>query len=164
MARSVTTGMDRRTAAMVGGVLAGVLTAAVMAGGRKSGLLGKTLDRDSVDWIDANTGSRAVIGEAGTTAVEFANHIGASAAFGYGYARLREYAPDMPDWALGGLYGTGLYLVNIAGIAPLLGITEGEVQAGPRKASERLGVHLLQSVATAMIAERVLAGREVVEG
>lgn len=48
----------------------------------------------------------------------------------------------------------GLYAVNIAGIAPLLGITEGERQAGPAKATERLGLHLLQTVLTAVLAER----------
>jgi hypothetical protein len=151
--------MRPRTAAVWGGVAAGVLTTAAMWGGRKAGLLGKTLDRDSVDWIDRETGARAVIGETGTTLVEFANHLGASALFGYGYARLRERAEGVPDWLLGGVYGAGLYAVNIAGIAPRLGITEGERAAGPRKAGERLGLHVLQTVATAMIAERVLARR-----
>ena len=152
--------MDRRTAAVWGGVAAGVLTTAVMWAGRRSGALTKTLDRDSVDWMDRTMGTRAVIGDAGTSVVEFGNHLGASALFGYGYARLREQAPDWPDWLLGGLYGAGLYAVNIAGIAPRLGITEGEVAAGPRKAGERLGLHLLQTVATAVIAERVLAPQE----
>lgn len=57
--------------------------------------------------------------------------------------------------ALGTLYGTALYAVNIAGIAPVLGITEGEVQAGPRKAGERWAVHVLQAVVTALVAERL---------
>lgn len=151
--------MRLRAAAMLGGLAAGVLTTAVMVAGRRSGVLIKTLDRDSVDWIDRTTGSRRVIGDIGTSLVEFANHLGASAAFGYGYALLREQVPDAPDWALGGAYGAGLYAVNIAGIAPILGITEGEVEAGPRKAAERLGLHLLQSIATAMIAERLLRPR-----
>lgn len=142
---------------MLGGLAAGVLTTAVMFAGRKSGALTKTLDRDAVDWIDRTTGSRDAIGDAGTSLVEFANHLGASAAFGYGYARLREMVPDLPDWALGAAWGSGLYAVNIAGIAPVLGITEGEIAAGPRTAAERLGLHLLQSIATAMIAERLLA-------
>lgn len=149
--------MKLRSAAVLGGLAAGVLTTAAMIAGRRSGALTKTLDRDSVDWIDRTTGSRAVIGDTGTSALEFANHLGASAAFGYGYALLRKRMPEAPDWALGGGYGAALYLVNIAGIAPLLGITEGEVQAGPRKAAERLALHLLQSIATAMIAERLLA-------
>ena len=41
------------------------------------------------------------------------------------------------------------------GIAPVLGITEGEVQAGPRKASERWAVHVLQAVVTVLVAERL---------
>lgn len=61
----------------------------------------------------------------------------------------------MPPAALGALFGTALYVVNIAGIAPLLGITEGEVEAGPRKASERWALHILQSVVTALVAEQL---------
>lgn len=147
--------MDKRRAAMIGGIVAGVVTTAVMWGGRKSGMLGKTLDRDAVDWIDRYTGSRDAIGDVGTSLIEFGNHLGASAAFGRLYAELRDYFPDMPPAALGALFGTGLYVVNIAGIAPLLGITEGEVEAGPRKAGERWMLHIVQSVVTAMVAERL---------
>lgn len=150
--------MQRYAAAMTGGLIAGLLTTAVMVAGRKSGVLTKTLDRDAVDWIDDLTGSREVIGDTGTSIVEFANHLGASAAFALAIPKLREAAPSLSPVAIGALYGTALYAVNIGAIAPLLGITEGEVKAGPRKASERWGVHVLQAVATAVLAER-LTGR-----
>ena len=146
--------MQRYTAAMTGGVIAGVLTTAVMFAGRKTGVLGKTLDRDAVDWIDDLTGSRKVIGDTGTSVVEFVNHLGASAAFALAVPKLREAAPSLSPVAIGALYGTALYAVNIGAIAPLLGITEGEVKAGPRKAGERWGIHVLQAVATAVLAER----------
>jgi len=142
-------------ASIIGGLVAGLVTTGVMIAGRKSGLLGKTLDRDAVDWIDRNTGSRDIIGNTGTSLVEFANHLGASAVFGYGYSHLRRAAPDVPGPLLGAGYGTLLYLVNIAGIAPLLGITEGERQAGLRKATERWGLHLLQTIVTAVLADRL---------
>ena len=151
--------MESGKAAIIGGLIAGLVTTGVMIAGRKSGLLGKTLDRDSVDWIDRNTGSRQLIGDTGTSLVEFANHLGASAAFGYGYSRLRKAAPGVPGPILGAGYGTVLYLVNIAGIAPLLGITEGERRAGPRKAAERWGVHVLQTVVTAIVADRLSSRR-----
>lgn len=147
--------MEKYKAAVLGGLVAGVVTTAVMAVGRKTGLLTKTLDRDAVDWIDRQTGSRAVIGDTGTSVVEFANHLGASAAFGAALPPLREALPSLSPVALGTLYGTGLYAVNIAGIAPVLGITEGEVQAGPRKAAERWAIHVLQAVVTALVAERL---------
>jgi len=147
--------MQSGKAAIVGGLIAGLVTTAVMVAGRKSGLLGKTLDRDSVDWIDRQTGSRQVIGDSGTSLVEFANHLGASAAFGYGYSHLRRAAPDAPATLLGAGYGTALYLVNIAGIAPLLGITEGERRAGARKAAERWGLHVLQTIVTALVTDRL---------
>lgn len=147
--------MNRRNAAITGGIVAGIVTTAAMWAGRRSGVLGKTLDRDAVDWIDRTTGSREVIGDAGTSMVEFANHLGASAAFGGLYAQVRQWAPNVPPAALGAMFGTALYVINIAGIAPLLGITEGEVEAGPRKASERWALHVLQSVVTALVAERL---------
>ena len=149
--------MQRQTAAMVGGIIAGVVTSAVMFAGRKSGLMTRTLDRDAVDWIDEKTGSREVIGDTGTSVVEFVNHLGTSAAFGAGYAKIRDLAPTVPPVALGALYGTVLYAVNIGAIAPVLGITQGEVQAGPRKAGERWGIHVLQAVVTAVMAERLSA-------
>jgi len=147
--------MQAGKASIIGGLIAGLVTTGVMIAGRKSGLLGKTLDRDAVDWIDRNTGSRDIIGDTGTSLVEFANHLGASAAFGYGYSQLRRAAPDVPAPLLGAGYGTLLYLVNIAGIAPLLGITEGERRAGLRKATERWGLHLLQTIVTAVLADRL---------
>lgn len=147
--------MQKRKAAILAGLVAGIATTAFMVVGRKTGVLTKTLDRDAVDWIDRTTGSRDVIGDTGTSIVEFANHMGASAAFGAALPTLREWAPTMSPVALGTLYGTALYAVNIAGIAPVLGITEGEVQAGPRKAGERWIVHVLQGVITALVAERL---------
>ena len=147
--------MQKYSAAVLGGLVAGVVTTAAMVVGRKTGLLSKTLDRDAVDWIDRLTHSRAVIGDTGTSVVEFVNHLGASAAFGAAVPALREAAPGLSPVALGTLYGSALYAVNIAGIAPVLGITEGEVQAGPRKATERWAIHVLQAVVTALVAERL---------
>jgi len=147
--------MQRQQAAIVGGLIAGLLTTAVMVAGRKSGVLTKTLDRDAVDWIDRMTGSRKVIGDTGTGVVEFVNHLGASAAFASALPTLEDYAPSLSPVALGTLYGTALYAVNIGGIAPVIGITEGEVKAGPRKAAERWAIHVLQAVASAVIAKRL---------
>ncbi|KQQ40079.1 hypothetical protein ASF61_04570 [Duganella sp. Leaf126] len=149
--------MQERKAAIVGGLIAGLVTTAVMVAGRKSGVLSKTLDRDAVDWIDDVTGSRKVIGDTGTSMVEFTNHLGASAAFASVYPELRRMAPTWSPVAIGALYGTALYAVNIGAIAPVLGITEGEVQAGPRKAGERWAIHVLQSVVTAVVADRLTA-------
>ncbi len=147
--------MQRQQAAIAGGLIAGLVTTAVMVAGRKSGVMTKTLDRDAVDWIDKLTDSRALIGDTGTSLVEFANHLGASAAFAAAIPSLRDLAPSLPPAALGALYGTALYAVNIGAIAPVLGITEGEIAAGPRKAGERWAIHVLQGVVSAVLAERL---------
>jgi len=147
--------MQPQKAALIGGLIAGLVTTAVMVAGRKTGVLTKTLDRDAVDWIDDVTGSRALIGDTGTSVVEFVNHLGASAAFAAPIPTLQKMAPSLSPVALGTLYGTALYAVNIGAIAPVLGITKGEIQAGPRKAGERWAIHILQAVVTAVIAERL---------
>ena len=147
--------MQRYQAAITGGLIAGLVKTAVMVAERKTGVLTKTLDRDAVDWIDNLTGSRAVIGDGGSSVVEFANHLGASAAFAAALPAIQRVAPALSPAAIGVLYGTALYAVNIAGVAPILGITEGEVQAGPRKAGERWAIHVLQAVVTVLIAERL---------
>lgn len=147
--------MKKYSAAIAGGLVAGLVTTAVMVAGRKTGVLTKTLDRDAVDWIDDLTGSRAVIGDVGTSVVEFANHLGASAAFAAALPTIQRAAPSLSPAAIGVLYGTALYVVNIGGIAPVLGITEGELKAGPRKAGERWAIHVLQSVVTILVAERL---------
>jgi hypothetical protein len=108
-----------------------------------------------VDWIDDVTGSRKVIGDTGTSVVEFVNHMGASAAFAAALPKLKKLAPTLSPVALGTLYGTALYAVNIGAIAPVLGMTEGEIQAGPRKAGERWAIHVLQAVVSAVLAERL---------
>jgi len=150
--------MQKYTAAVVGGLIAGVVTTSVMFAGRKSGAMTKTLDRDAVDWIDRVTHSRAVIGDTGTSVVEFVNHLGASAAFAAVLPALREAFPRLSPVALGTLYGTALYAVNIGAIAPVLGITEGEFEAGPRKAGERWAIHIIQAVVSAVLAERLDSG------
>jgi len=152
--------MQKTQAAIVGGLIAGVVTTAVMVAGRKSGVLTKTLDRDAVDWIDRMTGSRKVIGDTGTSLVEFANHLGASALFASALPVLRDAAPSLSPVAIGTLYGSALYAVNIGGIAPVLGITEGEVRAGPRKAAERWAIHVLQAVLSAVVAQRLTSDSE----
>jgi hypothetical protein len=153
--------MQRYKAALAGGLVAGLVTTAVMVAGRKTGVLTKTLDSDAIDWIDDLTGSRAVIGDAGTSMVEFAHHLGASAAFAAVLPTIQRAAPSLSPVTIGVLYGSALYVVNIAGIAPILGITEGEIEAGPRKAGERWAIHVLQAVVTALVAERLSSDAKV---
>jgi hypothetical protein len=151
--------MRKYKAAVVGGLFAGLVTTAVMVAGRKTGVLTKTLDRDAVDWIDDVTGSRKVIGDTGISIIEFGNHLGASAAFALAVPALRRAAPTLSPVAIGAAYGTALYAVNIAGIAPVLGITKGETRAGPLKALERWAVHVIQAVITTVVADRLTVGR-----
>ena len=52
--------------------------------------------------------ARAMIDKAGADAVEFVNHLGASAVFAALHSRPRERFPTVPTAALGILHGTAL--------------------------------------------------------
>jgi len=151
--------MRRATAGIIGGLAAGVAVSLAMDLGRRAGVLHKVLAEDAEDWLDRAANTRARIGEGGTRAMEQANHMAAAAAFGIGYAWLRERLPALPAWGLGALYGAGLYVINIAGIAPLIGLTEGERNAPAPVRAERLGLHVLYGVLTAVVADGLANGR-----
>lgn len=149
--------MQAVLAGLLGGLAGGLATTVAMKAGYRSGLLHETLDRKGENWLDRIAGTRALVGQPGTAAMEQTGHMGASAALGLGYAALREVFPDTPPALLGSAYGAGLYAVNIAGIAPLIGLTEGEVRAGPGPAAQRLAMHVLYGLVTAVVAESLTA-------
>jgi hypothetical protein len=147
--------MRRIKASILGGLAAGLTMSLAMELGRRSGVLHKTLAENAEDWLDRMADTRRHIGRNGTAAVEQANHMAAAAAFGFGYFLLRERVSELPAWILGALYGGGLYIANIAGIAPLIGLTEGEQNAPASVRAERFGLHLLFGIVTAAVAERL---------
>ena len=147
--------MSGRQASAIGGLAAGLVMSLAMVVGRRAGLLHKTLAEDAEDWLDRVVDARRLLGQGGTTALEQANHMAASVAFGVGYSLLSERLSGLPAPMLGALYGAGLYAVNIVGIAPLLGMTEGERNAPGLIRAERLGLHLLYGMLAASITDRI---------
>lgn len=145
--------MQMRAIGMVAGLAGGIATALAMSLGRRAGILQKTLAEESEDWLDRKADTRRHLGRTGTTALEQANHLVAAAAFGRGYLMLRQRLPSVPTLPLGLAFGAGLYAVNIVGIAPLTGITQGEQNAPPQTVAQRLAMHLLFGVVTAGVAD-----------
>lgn len=140
-----------RTAAA--GMAAGLLLGAVMFCGRRAGVLHKTLADHAEDWLARSLDTRRRIGNTGTIAAEQANHLAASALFGIGYGALRRSLPAVPPLGLGALYGGALYAINIAGIAPLIGLTRGERREPAGVVLQRLSLHILFGIAAAAFAE-----------
>jgi len=140
---------------VVGGIAAGLAMSVAMEAGRRYGWLHKTLAEDAGDWLDRTLETRTHIGQGGTTALEQTNHLLASAGFGLAYSILRNRFPHTSGIALGAAYGAALYVINIAGIAPLLGMTEGEYNASSAVRKERLGLHLLYGALTGLVADLV---------
>jgi len=154
------TGTQSTTAAIVGGLAAGAAMSLAMAIGRRAGALHKTLAEDAEDWLDRVLGTRRRIGHRGTRAMEQANHLAAAAAFGFGYAQLHKHIPAAPAVMLGAIYGAGLYVTNIAGIAPLIRLTSGERNTSTPVRVERLGLHVLYGVVTAIVTDQLARRRE----
>lgn len=151
--------MRATSAGVIGGLTAGVAMSLAMIFGRRAGVLDKTLAEHSEDWLDRTMGTRRRIGEGGTAAVEEANHMAAAATFGFGYGALRGCLPRVPGVLLGALYGAGLYAVNIAGAAPLLGITRGEQNAPAPVRAQRFGMHVLFGVVAALVTDGLVGRR-----
>jgi hypothetical protein len=145
--------MRQEIGTALAGLAAGVLVSAAMAAGRRARLLDKTLAEHAEDWLDRAADTRRRFGTAGTTAAEQVNHLAASAAFGAAYGVLRRRLPEVPPAALGALYGGALYAINIAAIAPMIGLTRGEAQETGRVVVQRLAMHLFFGTALAAFAE-----------
>jgi hypothetical protein len=132
-------------AGIVGGLVAGGLLTVAVSAARQSGLMGKTLDEYSEDWLDRNLATRRIVGARGTTALELGSHMAASAAFGAGFAAAKGHRAADP--VVGGLlYGAALYVTNIAGLAPMIGITPDRREPA-HVVGQRLGLHMLYGVA-----------------
>ena len=143
--------MQKIAAGALGGLIgAGVLSLA-MDGGRRAGVLHKTLAEHAEDWLDRTLNTRRRIGDRGTTLVELANHLGAGAAFGAAYGVSREQIPAVADAAAGAVLGAVLYLVNIVEIAPMIGLTRGEWKEPPGVAVQRLTMRVLFRVTTGLV-------------
>ena len=137
------------------GIAAGLAISVAMEACRRSGWLHKTLAEDAEDWLDRTLETRTHIGHGGTTALEQVSHLFASAGFGLAYSVLRRRFPYTSGVGLGAAYGAALYAINIAGIAPVLGMTEGEYNASKAVRKERLGLHLLYGALTGFVADLV---------
>jgi hypothetical protein len=148
--------MRKTTAGAIGGVVAGVIVSGVMALGRDAGLLHKTLADHASDWLDRRFHTRDWAGEDGTEALEQGNHLAASAAFGAVYGATRPLTQAVPPVAAGALFGAGLYAVAIAGVAPRIGLTDDDHPA-ETVALQRLGLHVLFGVITALVADALAA-------
>ena len=145
--------MRTTTAGAVGGVVAGLILTGAMAFGRDAGLLHETLAENAEDWLDRRFDTRKRFGDDGTEALEQTNHILASAVFGAAFGVARPLTRAVPTAAAGALFGAGLYAVAISKIAPMIGLTQGEDEAPQGVAFERLGLHVLFGVVTAIVTD-----------
>jgi hypothetical protein len=142
--------MRTTTAGALGGLVAGLIVSGTMVFGRDAGLLEKTLAEDAQDWLHDNFNTRDWAGQDGTEFLEQVNHLAASAAFGWVFGATRPATRLIPPVLAGGLFGAGLYAVAIAKVAPLIGLTREEADESKDVRLQRLGIHVLFGVITAV--------------
>jgi hypothetical protein len=147
--------MQNALAGAIGGLTGGLLLSGTMALGRSTGLLHETLAERSEDWLDQMLGARHYLGAQEVTLIEQTNHLLASAVFGASYGAARSYFHPSPMLA-GSLYGGFLYAVNIIGIAPRIRLTRGESHEPSGVVGQRLAMHVLFGIATAMVTEALI--------
>jgi hypothetical protein len=145
--------MRNSTAGAIGGVVAGVILSGVMAVGRDAGLLHEMLADRAGDWLDGRFGTREWAGDDGAQALEQANHLAASAAFGAVYGATRPLTRSVPPVAAGALFGAGLYAVALAGAAPGIGLSDGEDYEPGAVALQRFRLHVVFGVISAVVAD-----------
>ncbi len=151
--------MRNSTAGLLGGVAAGMVVSGVMTFGRDLGLLQHSLADAAEDWLDARFDTRAKVGEEGTQALETLNHLLVSGLFGAVFGLLRPATKAVPPLAAGALFGAGLYAVAIVKVAPTIGLTRGENREPDEVQAQRLGIHVLFGVLTALATDAMIDRR-----
>jgi hypothetical protein len=145
--------MRNTTAGLIGGVAAGMVLSGVMTFGRDLGLLSHRVADAAGDWLDDRFDTRDRFGEDGAELVEQLNHLVVSGLFGLGFGLFRPLFRKVPPLAAGALYGAGLYAVAIGKVAPAIELTRGENREPDHVQAQRLGVHILFGVITAIAAD-----------
>ena len=148
--------MRNSTAGMLGGLAAGMIVSGVMTFGRDLGLLQNSLADAAEDWLDQRFDTRAKVGEEGTFALEQANHLLVSGLFGAAFGLTRPLTSKVPPLAAGALFGAGLYAVAIGKVAPMIELTRGENREPDHIQAQRLGIHVLFGVVTALATDAMM--------
>ena len=148
--------MRNSTAGMLGGLAAGMIVSGVMTFGRDLGLLQHSLADAAEDWLDDRFDARSRIGEDGAQALEQANHLLVSGLFGAAFGLLRPLTKAAPPLAAGALFGAGLYAVAIGKVAPTIKLTRGENREPDGVQAQRLGIHVLFGVVTALATDALM--------
>jgi hypothetical protein len=145
--------MRSSTAGAIGGVAAGMILSGVMTFGRDLGLISRRVADTAGDWLDDRFDTRDRFGEEGAELLEQVNHLVVSGLFGFGFGLFRPLFRSAPPVAAGALYGAALYAVAIGKIAPEIELTRGENREPDHVRAQRLGVHVLFGVITALAAD-----------
>ena len=148
--------MRNSTAGLLGGLAAGMVVSGVMTFGRDLGLLQHSLADAAEDWLDQRFDTRAKVGEDGTQALEQANHLLVSGLFGAAFGLTRPLTKAIPAIAAGALFGAGLYAVAIGKVAPAIKLTRGENREPDSVQAQRLGIHVLFGVVTALATDAMM--------
>jgi hypothetical protein len=139
-------------AGAVGGLAGALVMAGAMTMGKKLGLVEEPVplkverDLEQRAGLDDRTGPRE------EEAAAMAGHFATGAAYGAAYGVLSGRL-GMPPLPAGPAYGFGVYVVNLAGLGPALGLVPPPTQEQPPAVARQVMMHLVFGVVTAKVTE-----------
>jgi hypothetical protein len=143
---------------LVAGTVGGAAGAFAMLSGVTMGkelqLIEKALPQQVEQRLAQRAGVADELNRTEEQALSRGGHLVLGAAFGAGYGLLQTFF-DLPPRIAGPLYGLGVYMVNLAGIGPALGLVSRPSEQEPMTVGRRIMMHIVYGSVTANVAERV---------
>ncbi len=146
--------MNEILAGTVGGVAGALAMSVGMMVGKQAGVIKRPPPLEVEHELEQRAGVEEQTSPGEEQALAQGLHLLFGAGFGACYGLLRR-AFDLPAIPTGPLYGLGVYAFNLAGVGPALGLTAGPWHEQPMTVGNRIMLHLVYGVVTALVSDRV---------
>lgn len=147
---------DGIKAGAIGGLAGGLVMTMAMVMGKRAGIIDVPLPVRVERYLEGRLKTAGPEIPPDEMALSMGGHLLFSAVLGalYGVIGLTLRLPLLP---YGPLYGLGLYVVNLLGFGPMLGITKGPWGEQPITVGRRIMMHLMFGLVTALMVNRSLS-------
>lgn len=148
--------MDRNMSANIAGIAGAAAMLGVTMASRKLGIAYvEPVGEDLVESAVEATNSEAAVTEKQEEALGLGVHLGFSMTSAMLYARLRHHL-SLPGPAAGALFGLALWLANMVGAAPMLGIRQSPWKENEARAITTIVAHVLFGVVVGFLFDQLV--------
>lgn len=152
--------MDRNMSANIAGIAGAAAMLGVTMASRKLGIAHtEPVGTELVESAVEATNTETAVTEAQEEALGLGVHLGFSMTSAMLYARLRHHV-SLPGPAAGALFGLVLWLANILGAAPMLGIRQSPWKEDEARAITTIVSHILFGVVVGFLFDQLTAEDE----